>query len=118
MIKIIENQAQISDDTDESGKPVTDRDSTPNVWVEGEDKIEIDLTDIAKQADMSKIERYDYAFDPDGEEWAARLLRRVRASAATVPKERAQMEGDFFQARARKTYGSAEKGTGIIEMPF
>ena len=33
---------------------------------------------------MSKIERYDYAFDPDGEEWAARLLRRVPASAATV----------------------------------
>ena len=26
------------------------------VWVDGEDKIEIDLTDIAKQADMSKIE--------------------------------------------------------------
>lgn len=30
------------------------------------------------------IERYDYAFDPDGEEWAARLLRRVPADAATV----------------------------------
>ena len=26
------------------------------VWVDGEDKIEIDLPDIAKQADMSKIE--------------------------------------------------------------
>lgn len=26
---------------------------------------------------MTKIERYDYAFEPDGEEWAARLLRRV-----------------------------------------
>lgn len=25
----------------------------------------------------ANIERYDYAFDPDGEEWAARLLRRV-----------------------------------------
>ena len=36
------------------------------------------------RGDMSKIERYDYAFDPDGEEWAARLLRRVPASAATV----------------------------------
>lgn len=26
------------------------------VWVDGEDKIEIDLPDVAKQADMSKIE--------------------------------------------------------------
>jgi SAM-dependent methyltransferase len=30
------------------------------------------------------IERYDYAFDPDGEEWAARLLRRVPAGGGTV----------------------------------
>lgn len=33
---------------------------------------------------MSKIERYDYAFDPDGEEWAARLLRRVPAGCGSV----------------------------------
>lgn len=26
---------------------------------------------------MSDIERYNYAFDPDGDEWAARLLRRL-----------------------------------------
>lgn len=32
----------------------------------------------------SDIERYDYAFDPDGEEWAARLLRRVPAGGRTV----------------------------------
>jgi len=33
---------------------------------------------------MTNIERYDYAFDPDGEEWAARLLRRVPADGASV----------------------------------
>jgi SAM-dependent methyltransferase len=32
----------------------------------------------------SDIERYDYAFDPDGDEWAARLLRRVPAGGGTV----------------------------------
>jgi SAM-dependent methyltransferase len=30
------------------------------------------------------IERYDYAFDPDGEEWAARLLRRVPPGGGSV----------------------------------
>lgn len=30
------------------------------------------------------IERYDYAFDPEGEEWAARLLRRVPKAAGSV----------------------------------
>lgn len=33
---------------------------------------------------MSKIDRYDYAFDPDGEDWAARLLRRVPPEAGSV----------------------------------
>ncbi len=33
---------------------------------------------------MSNIERYDYAFDPDGEEWAARLLRRVPPTGGSV----------------------------------
>lgn len=32
----------------------------------------------------SDIERYDYAFDPDGDEWAARLLRRVPAGGGSV----------------------------------
>lgn len=30
------------------------------------------------------IERYDYAFDPEGEEWAARLLRRVPPGGGSV----------------------------------
>lgn len=33
---------------------------------------------------MSNIERYDYAFDPDGDDWAARLLRRVPPEAGSV----------------------------------
>ncbi len=33
---------------------------------------------------MPNIERYDYAFDPDGEDWAARLLRRVPPEAGSV----------------------------------
>src|SRR3989344_8209936 len=33
---------------------------------------------------MSNIERYDYAFDPDGEEGAARLLRRVPPDGGSV----------------------------------
>ena len=34
---IIINKAQISEDTDEYGKPVKDKDSTTDVWIEGED---------------------------------------------------------------------------------
>lgn len=33
---------------------------------------------------MTNIERYDYAFDPDGDEWAARLLRRVPPGGGSV----------------------------------
>ena len=43
--KIIENQAQIADDTDESGKPVTDRDSTPNEW-KGEDDEDVEYVKV------------------------------------------------------------------------
>ena len=33
---------------------------------------------------MTKIDRYDYAFDPDGAEWAARLLRRVPPTGSVL----------------------------------
>ena len=33
---------------------------------------------------MSSIERYDYAFDPDGDAWAARLIRRLPASGSVL----------------------------------
>ena len=35
--RIIINQAQISDDADSEGEDVTDIDSTPDEWIEGED---------------------------------------------------------------------------------
>lgn len=33
---------------------------------------------------MSSIERYDYAFDPEGDAWAARLIRRLPASGSVL----------------------------------
>ena len=50
--RIITNQAQISDDKDENGKDVTDRDSTPDKWIEGEDdqdieKLKVQYFDLA-----------------------------------------------------------------------
>ena len=35
--RILVNSAQISDDSDEDGKEVTDKDSTPDEWIDGED---------------------------------------------------------------------------------
>ena len=43
--KIIENQAQISDDSDDSGKSVIDRDSTPNEW-KGEDDEDVEYVKV------------------------------------------------------------------------
>lgn len=40
--RILINYAQISEETDSNGKVVTDRDSTPNVWNEGEDDQDIE----------------------------------------------------------------------------
>ena len=40
--EIIINQAQISDDSDEDGNEVTDKDSTPDEWNEGEDDQDIE----------------------------------------------------------------------------
>ena len=39
--KVIKNEAQISDDQDDRGKPVRDRDSTPNEW-KGEDDEDVE----------------------------------------------------------------------------
>jgi len=33
---------------------------------------------------MTNVERYDYAFEPDGQEWAARILRRVPSDGGSV----------------------------------
>ena len=40
--KLITNYAQISDDADDSGKGVKDRDSTTNEWIEGEDDQDVE----------------------------------------------------------------------------
>ena len=40
--RIITNQAQISEDADEDGNDVTDIDSTPNQWIEGEDDQDVE----------------------------------------------------------------------------
>ena len=39
---VIINKAQISDDTDENGNPVEDKDSVPDIWTEGEDDQDIE----------------------------------------------------------------------------
>ena len=61
--KIIENQAQIADDTDENGKPVTDRDSTPNEW-KGEDDedveyVKVTYMDLALRKFITKVNKDD-----------------------------------------------------------
>ena len=50
--RIIINQAQISDDSDENGEPVDDVDSKPNEWNEGEDDQDIEKIKV-KYFDLS-----------------------------------------------------------------
>lgn len=50
--RIIINQAQISDDSDEEGMPVDDVDSTPDEWNEGEDDQDIEKIKV-KYFDLS-----------------------------------------------------------------
>ena len=44
--RILINKAQISDDSDKDGNPVIDRDSTPDVWNEGEDDQDIEKVKV------------------------------------------------------------------------
>ena len=44
--RILINNAQITDDTDSTGKPVTDRDSTTNKWIDGEDDQDYDAVKV------------------------------------------------------------------------
>ncbi len=58
--RIIINQAQISDDADSEGEDVTDIDSTPNEWIEGEDdqdieKIYVQYFDLALRKWVSQV---------------------------------------------------------------
>ena len=58
--RIIINQAQISDDADSEGEDVTDIDSTPNEWIDGEDdqdieKIYVQYFDLALRKWVSHV---------------------------------------------------------------
>lgn len=58
--RIIINQAQISDDTDSEGEDVTDIDSTPDEWIDGEDdqdieKIYVKYFDLALRKWVSHV---------------------------------------------------------------
>lgn len=46
---VIINYAQITEDTDENGEDVTDRDSTPNEWIDGEDDQDIEKIIITRE---------------------------------------------------------------------
>ncbi len=44
--RILINKAQIADDEDKNGKPVIDKDSTPDKWIEGEDDQDIEKVKV------------------------------------------------------------------------
>ena len=57
--KVIINKAQISDDSDEKGDPVIDKDSTPDKWIDGEDdqdieKVKVQYFDLALRKWVTK----------------------------------------------------------------
>ena len=57
---IITNHAQISDDTDEDGEDITDKDSTPDEWNEGEDdqdieNVKVEYFDLSLLKFVSKV---------------------------------------------------------------
>lgn len=62
--RIITNHAQITKQTDSEGNPVTDRDSTPNKWNEGEDdqdieKVKVRYFDLALRKWVTKAIVYE-----------------------------------------------------------
>ena len=85
--EIIINQAQISDDSDEDGNEVTDKDSTPNEWIEGEDdqdieKIKVQYFDLALRKWVTKA-----IVTENGKETGvpAGVLRKERTSPEPFP---------------------------------
>ena len=54
---VITNYAQITNDTDESGEDIIDRDSTPNEWIDGEDDQDIEKIIITREKE------YDLALE-------------------------------------------------------
>ena len=62
--RILINYAQITDDSDSDGKSVTDRDSTTNIWIEGEDdqdieKVKVRYFDLALRKWVTKAIVYE-----------------------------------------------------------
>ena len=62
--RIITNYAQITENTDAAGKSITDRDSTPNVWNDGEDdqdteKVKVRYFDLALRKWVTKAIVYE-----------------------------------------------------------
>ena len=62
--RILINYAQITDDSDSDGKEVTDRDSTTNIWIEGEDdqdieKVKVRYFDLALRKWVTKAIVYE-----------------------------------------------------------
>ena len=56
--RVLINYAQITEHKDSEGNPITDRDSTPNVWIENEDdqdieKVKVKPEEIVKEFDLS-----------------------------------------------------------------
>lgn len=60
--RILTNYAQISDDSDADGNPVTDIDSTPNQWIDGEDdqdieRVKLQYCDLALRKSIETVTR-------------------------------------------------------------
>ena len=111
--KIIENQAQIADDTDESGKSVIDRDSTPNEW-KGEDDEDVEyvkvtymdlalrkfITGVNKEEVTSRIPQVD----------ATALINETGTTATyTHPKDSVLVHTDDIVTYTIRVYNEGSK---------
>ena len=111
--KIIENQAQIADDTDESGKSVIDRDSTQNEW-KGEDDEDVEyvkvtymdlalrkfITGVNKEEVTSRIPQVD----------ATALINETGTTATyTHPKDPVLVHTDDIVTYTIRVYNEGSK---------
>ena len=66
--RVLINYAQITDDTDSNGNPVSDRDSTTNEWIDGEDdqdieKVRVRYFDLALRKWVTKAIVYENGYE-------------------------------------------------------
>lgn len=110
---IITNHAQISEDSDENGKPVDDIDSTPDEWIDGEDDqdvehVKVQYFDLALRKWVTKaiviengkqtVTNTGHKAEDDPEEIVKVDLDRKKLSKVTVKfvyKIRVTNEGDI-----------------------